>query len=500
MAFFQRNKWVILALLVLSGLLITSRLYNILALPMFTDEAIYIRWSQIAKQDPSWRFISLTDGKQPLYVWITMVVMKFVKNPLLAGRLVSVAAGFGTMIGLFFLGHELFKNRKVGVISSLLYVLYPMAFVYDRMALYDGLVATCAVWALYFEVLLVRRIRLDIAYTLALVLGAGVLTKTIGFLSIYLSPLSLLLFEPGPRNGKKFFKWVLFIGFAAILAYGYYTILRLSPFFHIIGEKNTIFVYTFRQWLTHPLEFLGGNLAGQLDWVYSYMTGGLVSLVLLSFVLKPRFLREKLFLFLWFAIPFFALALFGRVLYPRFIFFMTVLLLPLAAFSIVSLVRTIPSRALLTFIYTASAIVLLYNDWYIVNDFKNANIAYPDLEQYSNNWPAGWGIREIISFLDNESKKGPIYVASDGTFGSLPTYAIEIYLDDNKNIRKRGIWPLPNQIPNDLIDKAKTIPVFFILNQLGSPPPEWPVELIAKYQKGIGNRFMRLYKVIPPIK
>src|SRR6185436_7623182 len=125
------------------------RLTQIMSLPLFTDEAIYTRWSQIAKQDASWRFISLTDGKQPMFVWWDMIFMRFAHDPLLAGRLVSVVCGLLTMVGLFLLGREIFKNKWVGILSAGLYVLYPFALVYDRMALYDSMVGMFTVWSLY---------------------------------------------------------------------------------------------------------------------------------------------------------------------------------------------------------------------------------------------------------------------------------------------------------------------------------------------------------------
>src|SRR3989344_4171474 len=87
----------------------TLRLTNLANLPIFTDEAIYIRWAQIAKQDASWRFIALTDGKQPLFVWTAMITLRLIADPLVAGRMVSVIAGFGSLAGIFFLGRELFK-------------------------------------------------------------------------------------------------------------------------------------------------------------------------------------------------------------------------------------------------------------------------------------------------------------------------------------------------------------------------------------------------------
>ena len=54
-----------------------TRFANLTALPIFTDEAIYIRWSQIGAQDANWRFISLTDGKQPMFTWIMMILLRF---------------------------------------------------------------------------------------------------------------------------------------------------------------------------------------------------------------------------------------------------------------------------------------------------------------------------------------------------------------------------------------------------------------------------------------
>src|SRR3989344_1978316 len=101
----QYSNKVALSLGLLLGYLIT-RLYGIMSLPLFTDEAIYTRWSQIARYDANWRFISLTDGKQPSFVWFDMIVMRLANDPLLAGRLVSVLAGIVALVGIYFLASE----------------------------------------------------------------------------------------------------------------------------------------------------------------------------------------------------------------------------------------------------------------------------------------------------------------------------------------------------------------------------------------------------------
>lgn len=503
----KHSKEIFLGSLVL-GLYFAIRLYNIMALPLFTDEAIYTRWTQIAKYDASWRFISLTDGKQPLFVWLNMIVLPFVSDPLLSGRLVSVLAGFGALTGLFFLGAIVFKNAKVGIFAVILYVFYPFALVYDRMALYDSLVACLAVWTLLFEILLVRYKRLDIALILGLILGGGLLTKSSSLFFIYLLPFSLLLFDYksfGASGGSgALLKWIALAAAAVALGFGMSLILRLSPFFHIIGEKNTIFVYSFSEWRDHPFRFLVGNLKGMFNWLSIYMSKPVLFLTAASFFLGGlKFLREKLLLLIWFWAPFFALALFGKVLYPRFILFMT---MPLLALSAYSLSVFFASRMFLLvkkfkfavslFLLAALLIFWLRSDYYILTDMARAPIPFADLEQYINGWPAGGGLREMVAFFEKKSQDQKIYVASEGTFGSLPTYAMEIYLDENRNIEKRGIWPIPEKIPEDLRERAKTMPVYFVFYRDLKPPKTWPASLIAKYQKGRGDSYLSIYEVV----
>jgi len=496
---FKKYRFEILAFCALTVLYFSLRLYNIMSLPIFTDEAIYVRWSQIARFDSSWRFISLTDGKQPLFVWFALNVMRLVEDPLLASRLVSVAAGFSTMVGLFFLGREIFKNRFVGLISSFLYALYPFALVYDRMALYESLVGVFTVWALYFEVLLARRLRLDIALILSMVLGAGILTKTSAFFNIYLIPTTLLLFDFKNKNKKPIlFRWALLVIISVVLAYAYYSVLKLSPFFHIINEKNTIFVYSFKDWLTHPFNFLSGNLMGLWDWFITYMSWPVFLLIIMSFFVGLKFTKEKILLVIWFVAPFMALALFGRVLYPRFIFFMTLPLLPLAAFSLSVIYEKVKSKYLIALIFAAFLITFARSDFYILSDFAKAPIARPDLDQYINEWPAGGGIIETIDYLSTESEKGKIYVASLGTFGSLPTYSVEIYLGDNRNVDKRGIYPVPSEIPKDLIEKAKKMPTYLLVSSQSEFEEQiktWPLALLLEVRKGTRNSFTRLYRI-----
>lgn len=481
------------------------RLYNLLSLSIFTDEAIYIRWAQIAKNDANWRFISLTDGKQPMFVWLSMIFMRFIRDPLLAGRIVSVFSGLASLTGLFFLGRELFKNRWVGIFSSLLYVIYPFALVYDKMALYDSLVGTFMIWGFYFETLLVRRNRLDIAFISSLVIGGGMLTKTNAFSNLYLLPLTVILFNfKSKERVLNFIKWIGLCILIVVLSNIYYSVLRLSPFFHFITEKNALFVYPFKEWLQHPFTFFLGNLlVGQRDWLIRYMTVPVLALIAIAFFIDKKFFKEKLILFLWFLIPFLYLALFGKTIYPRFIFYMTLFLLPLAAFTFIKLFSFINNKFAYLLFCLLALFLMLRSDYFILFDFIHAPIPISDLNQYSNDWPSGKGVNEAVGFFKKVSKNKKIFVATQGTFGLLPA-AFEMYFLDNKNIELKGYWPIEESIPSEVLKKSKQMPTYFVFHEpctlcpeKGLAPLSWGLKPVLRINKQVEYSYFTVYEVLP---
>ena len=500
MNFFKQYKLDILALASASACYFMLRMYHILTLPIFTDEAIYTRWAQIAKQDTAQRFISLTDGKQPLFIWFAAVLMRFIHDPLLAARMVSVLAGFATMIGLYFLGKEIFKNRKIGLLSAVFYLFSPFGLVYDKMALYDSLVGTFAVWGLFISILLVRKVRLDVSFILGLVVGIGMLNKTNAESTLILLPFNLLLFDWRKKERtKRLLLWVCYAGLAAVLAYTYYSILRLSPLFYMVAQKNTTFLYPLHEWLQHPFTFFIGNMHGLLDWFFTYTTIPIVVMVAVSFFISRFFWREKILLLLWFVIPLVYAALFGKVLYPRYILFMILPLLPLAAYTLYWLASRLKNTVVVIVCFFIILFPAFYADYFILNDFAKAPIPKSDLRQYSNDWPAGGGVKETIGVLKAKAANGKIYVVTEGTFGLMP-YALEIYLVNDKNVKIQGLWPISETPPKELISINKKIPVYAVFYQPcpscinGKAPIGWPVTEIAKYRKGDSSIYLYLYQ------
>lgn len=502
MGFIKKYKSEILFSLFIIALFLLLRLPTILQLPIFTDEAIYIRWAQIAKDDANWRFISLTDGKQPLFIWFVMALMRFVSDPLLAGRLVSVFAGIFTMVGLFFLGREIFKNRWVGLIAAGLYAIYPFALVYDRMALYDSLVGTFSVWGLYFTFLLVRRMTLDKALLMGFVTGAAVLNKTNGFFTVYLLPFAFLLFDFKKKDRReRLLKLLSFMAVVVVLTYGFYSILRLSPFFYIINEKNAVFVYPLHEWIKHPFTYFFSNFSAQFDWYMRYVGLPMTIVIGGAFVLSKDYLREKVLLILWFVLPFIALALTGRTLYPRYIFFMTLSLLPLAAYGLLLLIK---SKTYLK--WAAVSLSIIYwvtTNFLLLTNFANSPVPQSDKGQLLTAWPAGVGVEEAVHFFKNESNDNNIYVGTQGTFGLLP-YAFEIAFHRDPKVEIKGFWPINKEIPKDLLEAANTMDTYVVFYQdcpscpsTGVAPASWPLTQVMQTERLEKGSYFTVYKVNP---
>lgn len=475
------------------------RLAVIKSLPVFIDEATYAYWAELGKFNMYDRLISLTDGKQPLFIWITTFLNGYIANPVTAGRMVSLLSGLGTMFGLFLLGKEIFQNKWVGLFSMLIYALFPFAIIYNRMALYESLVAVFLILSLYLQILLVKYRRLDVAFALALILGGGFLTKTTGIFNAILIPASLIFF-PFKKGAifKNFLFWLALIFLALALSYLYYSVLFLTPDVFNIGYKNDVFSHRVSDMLSLKiLPHVFSNIQTFSGWIISYTTFPFLLLVFLSFFIK-KFLKQNLYLILCFLIPFFVFAALGKLTYPRYLFFITPPLILLCAESIVFYYRKLNIRL---YVFILAAILFLtfsFYDFKILFDLPRAPLPKEELFQYANGWSAGYGMREIVKYLESQSLKNSVYVATDGNYnsptGGLPTMMLKIYFMKNPNLEEHVVFPVPKKAPKELIEIAKAKPVYVIFNQT-KVVPKWPMGLVLKFRKGTGDYFVRLYKI-----
>lgn len=321
-------------------------------------------------------------------------------------------------------------------------------------------------------------------------------------------PFTLLLFDFKKSHFvKRLLRFALLAGFASLVSYGIYNVLRLSPLFEMIRAKNAIFVYPFSEWLTHPFTFFIGNLNGLFSWLTEYLTLPFIILILISLILIKKYFKEKLLLCLYFLLPFAALAIFGRVIFPRFIYFMSLYLLPLAAWGLNHVInealRYSQKKNKFKTIKFAILVVVFVFIWYpglVSYQFAlnptAAKIAKADNSQYVNSWAAGWGIKESVAYFKEKAKNQKIYIATEGTFGLLPA-ALEMYLVDDKNIIIKGYWPV-NDVSKEILDYAQKMPAYFVFYQKEhiDIPSTFPLKLLFQIRQGNTEYYYRVYQVI----
>lgn len=495
------NKKDVPSLLFLISLIIIffiTRFINLTIIPIFTDEAIYLRWAQIALSDPRWRFISLIDGKQPLLIWLFLPALKLINDPLVAGRVVSVIAGFLGFLGIAVFSRVLTQSMKGAVIGALLYLVIPFFLMYDRLALYDALLTTISIWTLFLSYLYAKKQQLDLALLLGTAIGAGLLTKSSANFFLYLLPVSLILVDWKKNRRQKLFKWLGLSFVVIIQSQIYNNILRLSEFRHVVAQKNLTFIYSFSDFFSNPFLSVGGNLKGLTSWLVGYLTLPLTIVIIISIIwyLRKNF-REAIFFLSYFLVPFMALAFFGRIIYPRFIIFMVPPLMIMMTVFILHLWSESKNRHLFLLVSLLVLLPALNFNFKTLTDPIHAPMPLADRQQLINDWPAGYGIREIVLFFREEAKNKSIIVGTEGTFGLFPM-ALELYLGKDPNITFKPYWPL-NEFPDELIRFASEKPTFLVFKERQQVPKEqnWPINLINEYQRGDGPTYLKLYRVIP---
>ncbi|MFZ3069192.1 MAG: glycosyltransferase family 39 protein [Microgenomates group bacterium] len=460
----KNNKiWIIVFTLLAFGLFFFLRLSKLNNIPVFVDEAIYVRWSQVMKNEPNLRFIPQTDGKQPLFMWSTIPFFKISDDPLLAGRLVSVATGLGTLLGVGFLAYLIFGDLLVVSFSMLVFAILPYSVFFDRMALADSMLGMFGIWSLALSILFAKTNKLDHAMLLGFAIGGGLLTKSPAIMFYLWLAVSLLFFFR-PKGSKIKTLGNLSLGLLAvfIISQAMYGILRLGPAFEMIGARNQDYLFTWREVLGHPLSPLIGNLKTTANWLWLLFSPAL--LLVLIFGLLPKKTRSlSLFLIFVSLLPLVAQAAIAKVYTSRYALFAVLPLIPVIGFGFHWLVtRKGILIKLSTFILLL--VPLIFSLLCVFAPTK-AFLSYDMHTGYLEEWTAGWGQKEVANYLiDLESKGEKVVVFTEGFFGTLPD-GLQIYTNGHPNITVVGSNPYVGAVPEGLIKTSPDNARFLVINK-----------------------------------
>ena len=487
------NKKDLIIFLAIICLYFLTRTINLTKLPIFCDEGIYIRWAKVAWHDASWRFISLTDGKQPLQTWVTIPFLKlFPNNMLLAGRLFSVTGGFIGLIGAFSLLFFLF-GKNIALIGSLFYVFTPYFLFYERMALVDSWVNAGAIWILFLSIFVVKKRRLDLSLLFGFIGGFFLLAKSSVQMFVMLSVFAPVIILQ--KNLKRLFSdsinYYILFGISSVIALIIYNVQRLSPFFQFVNLKSYTFIMSFQEFLKTPFQYFSHNIK-YLPLYVSWEMGFVLTLygLLGLFLLFKNEKRLASYLCIWILLPFTFLCFFTKVLFPRYLIFFSSLLLIPASYFIFQFKKPLVKIFLMLVFF----ISIIYFDYSILFDQKN--IPFPDVDrgQYLEGWTAGWGIKDIVDFARGKSTTKPVIIMAEGNFG-MAGDVLDVTLKKDDKISIKAYWPLDDRqlIINQPFLKDNYIYVVFVHRV--DFPKNWPMKLIKKYGKPGGKENIYLFEL-----
>lgn len=487
---FLKNWWyVILLSLAVIVVALVLRTYHITQLPVFADEAIYIRWSQVMKAEPTLRFLPLSDGKQPLFMWLVIPLLKIFSDPLVTGRLVSAFSGVGTLVGIFALSYLLFKSKKVSLMATLIYAVSPFSVFFERLALADALLAMFGVWTLFFAILASKNYRLDFAMLAGFSLGGALLTKSPALFFSLLIPVSWLLVVKLDSLKKAMIHLIklvfLFIPTYSI-AYGLYNILRLGPNFNLISSRNMDYVYPISHFLTDPKDPFLPLFDRSFEWIRMMGPWPIIFLAAIGIFLTGRkYIKEKFLLGVWFIGPILVQSEFAKVYTARYILFTLPYLAILAALAFISgkFINQVSILILLLFVFLSLKFDLL-----LLMNVQVANLPRSERSGYLEEWTAGTGIKEVSDYLINQYQTDPgqkIVVGTEGFFGTLPD-GLQIYLNSYPQITVIGVGLNFDILHPSLVNAKKAGDrTFLVVNssRFHNNPDKLGLKLISSYSK-----------------
>lgn len=488
---------IIFSLSVISLLYFLTRLQNLTSIPVFCDEAIYIRWAQIIRNVETLRFIPLTDGKQPLFMWLLAFgPIQFIADPLVAGRLLTVFFGWITLLALFistclvtnfdhqaktpitFLLSSINQKYSVGLIATIIYIFLPFTFFFDRLATPDNLLSSFITISFLLTLLLSKFPRLDLSLILGGVLGLAWLTKSPAIYYLALSFATFILINY--RQPKKLIYPIISI----LISFTFYNTLRLGPQFHMIALRNQDYVWPLSRLFKTPLDPLRPHLIAAINTFIRFIGWPLVLLSLLGiFIKKVKTKKQHIILWSWLLLPFIATVSLAKVFTARYILFVIPFLVILLAIAL----KKLPSGLII--------LALLINIIFIKNlSQKPFDLQLPSTETgYLEGWTSGWGIKQAADYLKSQAKTANVIVGTEGRFGTLPD-GLQVYTDGTSQLTVIGMGLGFTTVPPQLVEaKNYGDQVYLLINRSRLTIPDHnSFTIVKQYPKPDGDQLLLL--------
>ena len=395
-------------------------LIHLRALPIFGDEAMFLRFVPFIRADPFGQaWISIRAGAGPVHTWILAAVSGLSSDPVLAGRVAAVAAGILSVPLMAWcagsIRRRLHPEGGAGLaplFAAALVATCPFLLWSQRIARVDSLVAAetilvaaASLWlAVRIREAASRRTMLACAAAFGLLMGWVMLTRTAVAYPFWALPVAALcLTSGGPRIRASGVAPAFGVSLAAGFA-------LFAPYLFAGGPEN-LSTRLFHFGVTRPhfspadrIELAAGNarVAWESFWrylsppVFAAAAGGIVILAV------RRRWRMLAYLLVWEAVALLPTMLFAGDYFPRYA-------LPAAAPLLMAIAMALEEIRRRSSVLTAVLALLLVAAGAVraasfVRDWRTAPWTELDRWQLVSGWPAGASTEEAIAFLKKEAR------------------------------------------------------------------------------------------------
>lgn len=488
-----QNPWYVFCIFVF--LYFLTRLINLEIIPIFNDEATYIRYGIHQILEPEFKPYSLLIGKEPLLPQFFGSLGNAMGDYLIGARVISVLFGFLTLSGLYALALKL-ENKKTAFFIGILYILSPFNLFFDRLALMDSAISAIAVWSLYFTYVIISKPNWWNAVYLGIVLGIGLYTKTTAYFFLGLVGLSAFLIL---ISDKKIAKKNLLVSLNLFLSLGIALLLYIPLYF---SEYYIIHLDLLKQY-TYPLTYVFSfpvkvwflNLQKTFIWLVMFLTIPIFVLGIYGIVKNIKNFKY-LFIMFWLFVPLIYEILYAKLFSGRHVLLLTIPLIFFASWTLYYLNKK--RKHLFIFFFSIVFIVCLFYDFLILykpQELKNYYLGYArdDIGSYFSGFASGYGVIDSINYLKDVSYKNPIIVLTRNDHGN-PEDAVVAYLSYERNItvvlinssdQARQVY--------DQVGGAQEI--YFVSRGAYYLGLESNLKNERKFLKPVGNDFVGVYKL-----
>lgn len=476
--------------LILSLFYLLTRLINILKLPIFNDEAIYIDWGYRSLTTKGMLFYSLFDGKPPLMMWIFEIFHKFIPDPLLAGRMVSVMVGFLTLLGIYKLSEKYF-GEKVARIAGLFYTIIPIFVFFDRQALMESSLCAIGVWSIYYFLELIGKPSIKSAIILGIIWGLGIFVKQSALIFVAAQIVIFIGIHLKKRDGKfnVHFLLSLFVSQAVLLP------LYFQKNFWASLSSASRFAMSFKEIFTFPINTWLTNLKGIFMIPFWYFSPFILLLSIYAlFIAKDG--QQKRISFYW-LICFLIVFIFSLVVNPRYLVPFLPLGIVLAAHALTSIkikkrFFSILLEVFLVLLPFSITTALIFSPVQYFGMLKKVT-SYSQESEYVSGWTSGYATKEAVSFVRKVSEQGPVVVGVRLDAGN-PESAVFAYFNGSKIV-------LPVYFDSRIVNKeimgydcfSANYQFYFIARDDTLAGMDKFLTKIAVYPNPIGDRFVGVY-------